>query len=242
MNILSIGNSFSQDAQHFLAQIAAHNGQQVTAVNLYIGGCSLERHFRNLMMDSREYDMEFNGFKTGFKTSIREALLTRAWDVVTLQECSPSSPDYQKYQPYLDLVAAEVRRLCPKAKIWIHETWGYETGSDRILKKFPQYADMAAMYADIRDSYRKAAKAIGAEGIIPAGKAMLALAESGLQAHRDGYHVNKGYARYMLALVWCRTLLGMDISADTFRDFDTTVPVTEEECRAAIAAAVAATE
>ena len=236
MNILSIGNSFSQDAQRYLVRLAGPEAK-ITAVNLYIGGCSLERHFRNMMGDSRDYDMEFNGMHTGFKTSIKEALLTRAWDVVTLQQCSPRSPYFDSYEPYLQLLAAEVRRLCPGAKLWIHETWGYEDGSTR-LQDMGRYASMKEMYADVHLAYQKAAEAIHADGIIPAGRGMQALADMGFRAHRDGFHANYDYGRYMLGLVWYHALLGGDIAANTFDQLDH--PVTAEELAAAKAAAAAA--
>lgn len=51
--ILSIGNSFSQDAQRYLHELAKSEGMDLQTVNLYIGGCSLERHFRNLKGDKR---------------------------------------------------------------------------------------------------------------------------------------------------------------------------------------------
>ena len=43
MKILSIGNSFSEDAQRYLKLIAGANGRELTCVNLYIGGCSLKK-------------------------------------------------------------------------------------------------------------------------------------------------------------------------------------------------------
>lgn len=45
MNILAIGNSFSQDATRYLHQIAAADGVPLHVANLYIGGCSLERAY-----------------------------------------------------------------------------------------------------------------------------------------------------------------------------------------------------
>ena len=48
MNILSIGNSFSQDAQHFLHDLSMHGEEEIYSVNLYIGGCSLETHSKNI--------------------------------------------------------------------------------------------------------------------------------------------------------------------------------------------------
>ena len=43
MKLLSIGNSFSQDAHNKLHALAKANGVTLETVNLYIGGCSLER-------------------------------------------------------------------------------------------------------------------------------------------------------------------------------------------------------
>lgn len=50
MKILSIGNSFSQDAQRYLHRLAKHEGVQLKTVNLYIGGCSLQRHYENILI------------------------------------------------------------------------------------------------------------------------------------------------------------------------------------------------
>ena len=43
--VLAIGNSFSEDATHFLHQICESSGIENEVVNLYVGGCSLERHW-----------------------------------------------------------------------------------------------------------------------------------------------------------------------------------------------------
>ena len=44
MKLLSIGNSFSVDAQAYLHQVAKAEGETLECHNLFIGGCSLERH------------------------------------------------------------------------------------------------------------------------------------------------------------------------------------------------------
>lgn len=84
------------------------------------------------------------------------------------------------------------------------------------------------MFADVEKSYNKAAEAISADGLIPAGKAMLTASHTGIEKiHRDTYHASLGAGRYLLALVWFKYLTGRDITENTFNDFD--VPVTEEE-------------
>ena len=65
MKILSIGNSFSEDAQRYLKLIAGANGRELTCVNLYIGGCSLKRHYINLIDNEKSYHYQFGGENTG---------------------------------------------------------------------------------------------------------------------------------------------------------------------------------
>ena len=72
IQVLSIGNSFSQDAQRYLHDVAKSEGVALETVNLYIGGCSLERHYRNMKGDYREYSLEMNGHTAGgFFVSIK---------------------------------------------------------------------------------------------------------------------------------------------------------------------------
>ena len=66
MDILSIGNSFSQDAQRYLHQIAKADGVDIHSFNLYIGGCPLSKHYRNMLSEESVYTLEMNGSNTGF--------------------------------------------------------------------------------------------------------------------------------------------------------------------------------
>lgn len=61
MKILSIGNSFSQDAHKWLREIASNHGMELETANLYIGGCSLQTHWENLVNDNAHYELEWNG-------------------------------------------------------------------------------------------------------------------------------------------------------------------------------------
>ena len=64
IKILAIGNSFSEDATHYLHQIAAADQVDMKVGNLYIGGCSLERHWNNIQTNAAEYLYEENGAST----------------------------------------------------------------------------------------------------------------------------------------------------------------------------------
>ncbi|MBE6655246.1 MAG: DUF4886 domain-containing protein [Ruminococcaceae bacterium] len=97
LKILSIGNSFSQDAQRYLHRLAKQDGTELKTVNLYIGGCPLRRHYLNMLDDNVAYDFEFNGETTGIKVSIRQALVSDEWDFITLQQASTFSGRYETY-------------------------------------------------------------------------------------------------------------------------------------------------
>ena len=129
MQILAIGNSFSSDATRYLHGIARAGGVPLQVTNLYIGGCSLERHFRNMHSDARAYDLQCNGHSTGFSVSLSEALLNRPWDVITLQQVSHLSGIPGSYEPYFSKLLQYVKAAQPEAKIFFHETWAYEQDS-----------------------------------------------------------------------------------------------------------------
>ena len=237
ISVLSIANSFGQDAQRYLHGIAKADGTELTCVNLYIGGCSLWRHFKNMKADAAEYSLEFNGESTGFFTDIKTALLSRRWDYVTLQQASHESPEFKNYEPYLPCLADCVREYAPEAKLAIHQTWAYAQGSQRLHEELG-YADQHDMFRDIEAAYAQAAGMVQADLVIPAGRAMMNLAEAGLPAHRDGFHASFGAGRYAIALTWYHALTGRDIAENSFKDFD--VPVTGEEIAIARKAAVEA--
>ena len=231
MKILCIGNSFSEDATRYLHPIARSVGVDIQVANLYIGGCPLEKHFRNMYTEERVYNLMYNGQTTYFMVSLKEALLNRSWDVITLQQASPSSPKPATYTPYGEELVAYVRKLCPKAKVIVHQTWAYEDGSPKLLDLMG-YPTHDAMFADIENAYASFAASVDAYGIIPGGKLMQLMLKNGIEkVHRDTFHARYGLGRYALGLLWYRMLTGRSVAENSFRDFDR--PVTDEEIRTA---------
>ena len=231
MNLLSIGNSFSVDAQRYLHQVAKKGGSKIDCVNLYIPGCPLSLHYRNMLGDKRAYTLYVNGVNTGFPVSIQEALLNREWDVITFQQASAASVNYDTYQPYLSELVALARKCSPKAKIVIHQTWNYKPESELLTVKMG-YKTIDDMFSRAKEAYAKAAKEIGADLMIPSGEVMYALCREHLEnLYRDERHAGNGFGRYALALTWYRALTGNSVLENSFCDFDT--PVSEEEMRIA---------
>lgn len=226
MNVLMIGNSYTVDASRYLHRIARADGVQLTTVCLYIGGCPLERHFRNMHTEADTYELYINGEASGFFVSLKEALLNRSWDVITFQQASHFSINYASYQPYLDELMTYTKKLCPKAKHVIHQTWS-DAADSRRLEPFG-YADTKAMFADVEQAYATAMENTGADMLVCSGKLILTLYEKGLApVWRDHGHVSYGIGRYALGLLWYRMLTGNDIMNNPFADLDE--PVSQEQ-------------
>ena len=223
MKILAIGNSFSQDAMTYMEDIAESCGRtDIIAANLYIGGCPLTKHAENLKTDELEYDYQIRG-KGLYKTSIHAALLSDDWDVITMQQVSGDSGLYDTYHPYIDYVYAEVKRLCPNAKVLLHRTWAYEEKSNH--GRFADYnRDRDTMDRMIEDTFQKISSEFGLD-MIPCGNVVTAIKKTmpefdiengGASLYRDRFHMGNCYGRYVVACVWLKKVCGVDISKATF--------------------------
>ncbi len=239
--ILAIGNSFSSDATRYLYQVARSQGVAFKVVNLYIGGCPLSYHYRNTLTGEKKYLAEINGYSTGFYTSIEEALMTESvngWDIVTFQQASKDSICYDTYQPYLNELSSFVKKFMPHTKQYIHETWAYKQGGERLA--LLGYQKQEDMYNDLKKAYKKAYKEIKADSLIPSGKAIQNLIANGIEnTHRDDIHLSFGVGRLTAALVWYSIITGNKVeSLNGFNDFDE--PISEEEINIAIKSAMEA--
>ncbi len=213
--ILAIGNSFSQNANHYFYSIAVASGVVWQKnVNLFIGGCPMSLHFRNIMANNEAYDFQFKGESTGLMVSIDKVLLSDNWEYITIQQASHESFKWECYEPYISFLAEHVRRLCPGAKLGIHETWAYV--SEERLAKFG-FGSSEEMYARIKPCYERAAKTIDADFYIPSGEVMLEGVKKGLYVHgADGFH-SGALGEYMLGLTWNSVINGKRAEGNTFR-------------------------
>ena len=226
MKILSIGNSFSDDAQRYLSDIAKCDGEDLYTLNLYIPGCSLETHAKNIDEKGEVYRFNENGIFSEREVSIEYGIDYQDWDIVTIQQVSNKSFDRDSYYPYIYKVAEFARKHAPRAKILIHQTWAYEDNSEYIMNAFGD-PSMAKMFSEIKVAYERAAREIGADAIIPSGELMMKLVESGIKkVHRDTFHADLGVGRYALGLLWYHVLTGKSVLDNSFADFDE--PVSDE--------------
>lgn len=227
MKVLSIGNSFSEDAHKWLHKLAKANGVEIETVNLFIGGCSIETHWKNAKENNAHYELQINGGENEKKISITEALELKKWDIITVQQVSSLSGMYETYEPYLSSLVSVVRKAQPDAKIYFHQTWAYETDSDH--GGFVNYNNnQAEMYRRIIETSENAARAINAE-LIPSGKVIQTLRKTvpefnykngGLSLCRDGFHLSWDYGRFAAAAIWLHTITGKKINVSNFENFN----------------------
>ena len=221
MKILSIGNSFSDDAQRYLRAIAASEGVEIETLNLCIGGCSLETHASHVKDGAKAYLFHYNGdLNCEDLVTLDEGLGMREWDVVTLQQVSTHSFEKESFYPYIYEVADYVRKKLPNAKIYMHQTWAYEHGSPRSIE-ITDGRGSEYMLDGIRQAYRQAKREIVAEAVIPSGELMELLRVNGAsKIYRDTFHASLGLGRYAVGLLWYKLFTGKDVSANTFCQLD----------------------
>ena len=241
VRILAIGNSFSEDAvEQNLHEIAAADGIDLIIGNMYIGGCTIDRHVGNVRSDSDDYayrKIGVNGVKK--ETAhyrLSQAIKDEKWDYVSVQQASGVSGVFESYAQLPELVAW-VRENAPGAEVVFHQTWAY--ASDSQHPEFPNYdRDQRKMTEMIKFASTRNARKARINTIIPCLEAIRIARESNPETSitRDGYHLDKRFGRYVAAATWYATLSGKRVSGNSYCP----EKVTEKELKSAQRAADAA--
>ena len=216
LKVLAIGNSFSQDAvEQNLYEICADAGQQIIIGNMYIPGCPIDKHVRCFEQDSPAYayrKIGLDGVKVETKQyRLSQAIADEQWDVVSVQQSSGVSGQYESYADLCKLVEW-IKENAPQAKIVFHRTWAYSPNSTH--KQYVNYNnDQLTMWNAIVDASSRACKDCGIDTIIPAGDAIQAARSTALgpDLTRDGYHLDLRIGRYIAAAAWFEALTGKNI-------------------------------
>ena len=127
VKVLAIGNSFSEDAiEQHLSALARAEGLNVIICNMYIGGCSIERHVENLRGNKPEYryrKFDVNGKLTEkWNHTLEAALAEEDWDYVSLQQVSQNSGIPESYVLLPELVDYVKARVPEDAVLMFHQT------------------------------------------------------------------------------------------------------------------------
>ncbi len=249
--ILAIGNSFSQDAvEQYLWNLFDAEGIEVIIGNMYIGGCTLETHWKLAQSGEGKYNYRkvVDGTKTDTPNhALASALADEPWDIVTLQQASGKSGEYNTYSPYLANMIGYVQGEAENAAIWFHQTWAYAQSSDH--GEFPKYdKNQMTMYNAIMTSVQSAmTDNPELAGVIPSGTAVQNARTSflGDTFNRDGYHLETTYGRYTAACTWFEALSGKTVAGNTYYPSSidkTTAEIAQNAAHAAVQTPYSVTE
>ena len=236
VRILAIGNSFSQDAvEQYLHELAEAEGISTIIGNMFIGGCSLERHVKNARDNAPAYAYRKIGTdgkkREKGKMSLETVLADEDWDYVSLQQASPFSGMYETYEASLpELIEYVKARLPKKTKLMLHKTWAYASTSRH--SGFKNYnCNQLTMYQAIADAVKKAAKANKIKIVIPSGTAIQNARTSFIGDHlnRDGYHLDVKIGRYTAACTWFERIFKHNVVGNPY------TPEGLDEARKAVA-------
>lgn len=218
LNVLMIGNSFSDDTAQWVNEICNDLGINVNIGNLYIGGCSLDTHFNNLMKDSslyefRTYNKYSKSWITQNNTSISSAMEYYDWDFVTLQQASGDSGIESSFSN-LDGIIELVSDMSDNVKFIWNMTWAYQQNSTH--NHFVRYNNnQKIMYQSIVNCVQSIIlNNEMIEAVIPNGTAIQNARSSyvGDNLTRDGYHLSLDLGRYIAGLSLVKAITGQDIS------------------------------
>ena len=179
LKVLMIGNSFSICVGRNLPQLVAHeNKHSLELTNAYIGGCKFIQHAENLR--KAEEDNSFKPYIINTWTSkdlrkthkrkgnVNELLKNNQYDIITIQQGSLHSFDYNLYQPYANELIAYIKKYNPQAEIVIQETWSYRADAPFLQNNNMSQSEMTSK---IIDAYNKFAKETKFR-LIPTGRAV----------------------------------------------------------------------
>ena len=233
LRILAIGNSFSDDGTEYLPALLENLGvENVEVARLYVGGCTLEQHVN--FYDNSEAAYKFYHSKAGEnkwveskeKVTMQYALAMGEWDIITMQQASGFSGQYDSYTPHLSRLIEAVKKAQPQAELVWHMTWSYSSDSNH--KHYKHYNnDQQQMNSAIDNClHTLLAEFDEIDRIIPSGTVVKSLRKSAINNYpkdltRDGFHMGHGAGRYALACTWYETLVepytGKSMMGNTLR-------------------------
>lgn len=173
VSVLTIGNSFAENALTYLDEIANDAGHEIIAERANLGGCSLERHWNNVVAFQKNPDGKYSTPYGGGKLSLDEMLESREWDFISLQQRSILSHDPATYEPFGRNLYHFIEERRPDSKIMVHQTWAYRVDDPRFVpaNEGKEPHTHREMYEQVREAYHAFADEFDL-GILPSGDAM----------------------------------------------------------------------
>lgn len=162
VRLLTVGNSFSQNATRQLGNLVTNAGHVLIHQPIVVGGASLELHWGRAAAYEKD-PQGTNGLYSN-KQSLKQMLTAQPWDFVTIQQASIKSHDAATYRPFAKQLHDYIKQHAPKAEVLMHQTWAYRVDDPRFSVAAPKAgepATQADMYRMLTSAYTTIATELG---------------------------------------------------------------------------------
>ncbi|MBO4983966.1 MAG: DUF4886 domain-containing protein [Clostridia bacterium] len=227
LKILTIGNSFSDDAMEYVYKIAKEAGvKYVELGNLRANNCTLATHVSNAQSNSKAYMFRYwaDGATTWHDTgtwdhgayTMYDAIKKADWDYIVFQQASSDSGTASTYDSLSDLISyVDAHKTNPNVKYAWQITWSARADYSSQIPAFSKI--LAAVNAKITTNSKISV-------VIPSGTAIENAKTSYLtpkNIQRDAKHLSYGIGRYIAGLTFVKVLTGLPIDNATYPLVDT---------------------
>jgi hypothetical protein len=174
VRLLTVGNSFSQNATRYLDQIVEADGNKLVHHRCVIGGSGPDQHLAKAALHEKDPKDKAGLYSSG--KSLKQELLAEKWDVITIQQASIRSHDAANYRPAARDLYDYIKKYAPTNEVVIHQTWAYRVDDPRFRTpsgKSGEPKTQKEMYDGLSSAYRTIAKELGVRRI-PVGDAFYA--------------------------------------------------------------------
>ena len=219
LRILSIGNSFSKDTMEHIGEIAKAVGfADFEFANLYIGGCSINRHYNNAVRNISDYVYYTNtgdGWSSAEHFAICDVVKEGAWDYISIQHGTGDKSRYTSPVSYDNLLPLirYVKDLAGKnTKIAFNMAWVADP--DSTHHEITSYGgDQLLMYEKLTQlTQQRIATLSEVDVVSPTGTAIQnARGYIPQRLTRDGFHLSRDLGRYIAGLTFLKALCDIDV-------------------------------
>ena len=208
LRILAFGNSYTQDANRYMADICRDAGLDPQCVAIYYcakNSYSLRQWWRTCTQNENiTLTCSFGEYPIRISGTVRE-VMRQPWDIIVFQQFSEHSTDFSTYNPYLHKLDSVARAECTNPEMCVawNTAWNYARSY--------QIPGSSARYEQICQAARNVVERNGIDVVIPTGTAIENARHTSLQDDhdltRDGTHLSFSVGCYVAACTWYEKLV-----------------------------------
>lgn len=215
LSILTVGNSFSDDAMEYVWKIAQAAGvKNVILGNLYYGGCRVAWHYEFWLCNSPKYEYRENvdgHWRTAANSTFEAAFGTYDWDFISFQQSAQVVQSEATNYEDLYALMQMARERCPDAKFVWHMPWAnphenYNNSTE-------------TMFRDLLTAQRMLLENYSFDEILTTGTGIQNARTSYIPTDefiRDGWHLSFILGRYIAGLTFFTQLTGISVKDISF--------------------------